>query len=145
MRKKKEDGRTLSNTTLEVLKDKNSCIEETVEDVFYSLKNNDEVVKLLKIPNYYSMSDLAKQVKPVLEDILNLTAEIYESNSLLDSLDLLIKFYRDPMHYLKIPLMVVGSIVGLLIIESTVIEMRTHSNVPLHKFGQKQTQFEFTI
>ena len=107
------------------MKDKNSCIEETVEDVFYSLKNNDEVVKLLKIPNYYSMSDLAKQVKPVLEDILNLTAEIYESNSLLDSLDLLIKFYRDPMHYLKIPLMVVRSIVGLLIIESTVIEMRT--------------------
>ena len=105
-------------------------------------KNFTHIFRLAQIlDTTYESQKIIEEIQHHQGVISNLTLEIDESNKLLDSIGLLIRFYRDPMHYLEIPLIVVGSILGLLIIIFIFIKLRAHcaQNPPVHMFGRLKT------
>ena len=108
-------------------------------------KNVSELFKLSQIldTNFESKA-VIKEIEQHQEEIESLTYEIDASNKLLDTIGVLIKFYRDPMRYIKIPLIVVGSILLLLLAICLGVKLKAHYDKshyqPLYTQKQRETE-----
>ena len=79
-------------------------------------KNLSNIIKLSQnFDTNFESKSVIKEIEQHQNIIETLTHEIDESNKLLDTIGLLIKFYKNPMKYIKVPLIVIGTILLLFL------------------------------
>ena len=105
-------------------------------------KNFSHIIELAQIlDSSFESQIIINEIEQHQETITTLTGEIDASNKLLDTIGMLIKFYKDPMRYIKIPLIVVGSILFVLLIIFVGIKLKPYytRTKSLHLFGKPRS------